>query len=179
MGWWSQPRFSPHSGVHLGLVKHASPKKFTTSRDEILAQFFFHRAEPKVRGPERGYRSPFSVIAHVFSWPHNFDPYDWWYQIDRHSIRLLSALQRCCEYHKAVAIHGIRSLTCLEQFLPCYTGPHLEYAMEVNSSHLIADINHLGAVQRLVLRLVRGRRDLSYEERLHELNPFSSERRRL
>ncbi len=36
---------------------------------ETFAQFFLHRAWPKTRGPERGFRSALIVVAHAFSWP--------------------------------------------------------------------------------------------------------------
>ncbi len=57
--------------------------------------------------------------------------------------------------------------------------PHLEYAMEANAPTLRVDINQLERVQRLATRLVRGLRQVPYEERFRHLNLFSLERRRL
>ncbi len=57
--------------------------------------------------------------------------------------------------------------------------PHLENAMEANSSNPRADINQLQRIQRLAACLVRCLRHVSYEERLHQFNSFSLERRRL
>ncbi len=57
--------------------------------------------------------------------------------------------------------------------------PHLEYAMEANAPTLRADINQLERVQRLATRLLRGLLHVPYEERLHQLNLFSLERRHL
>ncbi len=51
--------------------------------------------------------------------------------------------------------------------------------MEANAPTLRADINHLGKVNHLATRLVRGIRHVPYEERLHQLNLFSLKRRRL
>ncbi len=51
--------------------------------------------------------------------------------------------------------------------------------MEANAPTLRADINQLQRVQRLATRLVRGLRHVQYEERLHQLNLFSLERRHL
>ncbi len=42
--------------------------------------------------------------------------------------------------------------------------------MEASTPTLRADINQLERVQRLVTRLVRGLRHVSYEERLRQLN---------
>ncbi len=55
--------------------------------------------------------------------------------------------------------------------------PHVEKAMKANSPNPIASINHLGRVQRLATRRVRGPRHVPYEERLRQLNLFSLERR--
>ncbi len=57
--------------------------------------------------------------------------------------------------------------------------PHLEYAMEASAPTLRADISPLEGVQRLATRLVRGLRQVPYEERLRQLNLFSLKRRRL
>ncbi len=53
------------------------------------------------------------------------------------------------------------------------------YAMETNAPALRADIKQLERVQRLATRLVRGLRYVPYEERLHQLNLFSLDPRRL
>ncbi len=56
---------------------------------------------------------------------------------------------------------------------------HLEYGMEANAPTLKADINKLRRAKRLATRLVRDLRHVPYEERLHQFNLFSLERRRL
>ncbi len=55
----------------------------------------------------------------------------------------------------------------------------MQYAVEANSLTLRADISWFERVQRHATRLVRGHRHVPYEERLHQLNHFSLERRRL
>ncbi len=77
-----------------------------------------------------------------------------------------------------------RSFTCLtkEIFLPLYRAlvrPHLEYAIQANCPYLKKDIYHLERIQRAATRWVKGLRDLSYEERLRELNLQSLEKRRI
>ncbi len=67
-------------------------------------------------------------------------------------------------------------------FTPLYCAlvrPDVEYAMEANAPTLRADINQQERVQRLATRLVRGLRHVPYEERLHQLNFFLLERKRL
>ncbi len=57
--------------------------------------------------------------------------------------------------------------------------PHLEYAMQACSPNLVADADCLEQIQRLAMRLVKGFRRLSYEERLSRLGLHSLRRRRL
>ncbi len=57
--------------------------------------------------------------------------------------------------------------------------PHLEYGMSACSPSLVADINHLERIQRLVTRLVTGMRHLPYKERLQRLGLHSLQLRRL
>ncbi len=57
--------------------------------------------------------------------------------------------------------------------------PHLEYGMPACSPNLVADINHLGRIQRFAIRLVTGMRQLSYEEMLQRLGLHSLQRGRL
>ncbi len=67
-------------------------------------------------------------------------------------------------------------------FIPVYCAivwPHLEYAMEAYAPTMRDDTNQLERVQRLATRLVRGLRQVSYEERCRQLNLFSLERRHL
>ncbi len=69
-------------GIHPEWVEPASPTALTTPRIDALrarrscassldtfTQSFFHRAWPKIGGPEIGSRSALIVVAHVFSWP--------------------------------------------------------------------------------------------------------------
>ncbi len=67
-------------------------------------------------------------------------------------------------------------------FIPLYcvkVRPSLECTMKANAPTPRADINQLERVQRLATRPVRGPRHGPHEERLHQLNLFSLERRRL
>ncbi len=57
--------------------------------------------------------------------------------------------------------------------------PHLEYAIQANCQNLKKDIYHLERIQRAATRWVKGRRDLSYEERPRELKLQSLEKRRI
>ncbi len=57
--------------------------------------------------------------------------------------------------------------------------PQLEYAIQALSSFHKKDIDHLTRLQRQATRMVKGCRDLSYEERLGKLKLFSIARRRL
>ncbi len=53
------------------------------------------------------------------------------------------------------------------------------YAKQACSPNLVANANYLEQIQRLVMRLVKGFRRLSYEERLRRLGLHSLRRRRL
>ncbi len=67
-------------------------------------------------------------------------------------------------------------------FIPLYCAkvrPHLIYSMETNAPTLRVDINQLERAQRLATRRVRGLHHAPYEERVHQLNLFPLERRRL
>ncbi len=67
-------------------------------------------------------------------------------------------------------------------FIPLYGAfvrPHLEYGVPGCSPNLVADINHLEQIQKLVTRLVTGMRHLPYEERLQRLGLHSLQQRRL
>ncbi len=66
-------------------------------------------------------------------------------------------------------------------FIPLYeflVRPHLEYGMPACSPNLVADINHLERIQRLVTRLATGMRHRPYEERLQRLGLHYLQRRR-
>ncbi len=69
-----------------------------------------------------------------------------------------------------------------EIFRPLYLAlvrPILEYGQQASSPYLQRDIALMERIQRLATRMVKGIRELPYEERLRRLNLFSLERRRL
>ncbi len=60
-----------------------------------------------------------------------------------------------------------------------FVRPHLVYAMQACSPNLVADADCLEQIQRLTTRLVKGFRQLPFEERLRRLGLHSSRRLRL
>jgi len=69
-----------------------------------------------------------------------------------------------------------------KSFLIIYKGfirPHLEYAIQTWSPYQKGDIEHLEKVQRRAIRLVKGYRKFSYEERLRKLGLTTLQTRRL
>ncbi len=56
---------------------------------------------------------------------------------------------------------------------------YLEYAIEASSPNLRADMYHLERGQSLAIRLLRGLRNVPYEETLRQFNLFSLEYRRV
>ncbi len=57
--------------------------------------------------------------------------------------------------------------------------PILEYGLQASPTYLRQDIIMMEKLQRLATRMVKGLRDLPYEDRLRRLNLFSIERRLL
>ncbi len=57
--------------------------------------------------------------------------------------------------------------------------PILEYGQQASSPYLRRDTALMERIQRLATRMVKGMRELPYEDRLRRLNIFSLERRRL
>ncbi len=55
----------------------------------------------------------------------------------------------------------------------------LEYGLQASPPYIRQDITMMEKLQRLATRMVKGLRDLSYEDRLRRLNLFSVERRLL
>ncbi len=69
-----------------------------------------------------------------------------------------------------------------EIFRPLYLAlvrPILGYGQQASSPYLRRDIILMERIQRLAARMVKGIRELPYEERFRRLNIFSLERRRL
>ncbi len=56
--------------------------------------------------------------------------------------------------------------------------PILEYGQQESSPYLRRDIDLMESIQGLAIRMVKGMRELPYEDRLHRLNISSLERRR-
>ncbi len=69
-----------------------------------------------------------------------------------------------------------------EIFRPLYLAlvrPILEYGLQASSPYLGRDVFLMERLQRLGARMVKSLRELSYEDRLRRLNPFTIERRLL
>ncbi len=69
-----------------------------------------------------------------------------------------------------------------EIFLPLYQAlvrPILEYGQQASSPYLRRDIDLMERMQSLDIRMVKGMRELLYDDRLRRLNISSLERRRL
>ncbi len=76
----------------------------------------------------------------------------------------------------------MNSILAPEIFRPLYLAlmrPILEYGQQASSPYLRRDIALMERIQRLATRMVKGIRELPYEDRLRRLNIFSLERRPL
>ena len=65
------------------------------------------------------------------------------------------------------------------QLYKVYVRPHLEYCQQACSPYMAKDINLIEGVQHRATKLVKSIEDLSYEERLKQLQLYSLEDRRL
>ena len=69
--------------------------------------------------------------------------------------------------------------TMMIQLYKVFVRPHLEYCQQIWSPHLQQDIDELETVQRRATKLIPSLENLSYEERLKELNLYSLRDRRM
>ncbi len=71
-----------------------------------------------------------------------------------------------------------QSVSALASLYNTLVRPHFEYTMKACSPNVVADADCLEQIQRLATRLVKGFRQLPYEERLRQLGLHSATVRR-
>jgi hypothetical protein len=88
----------------------------------------------------------------------------------KNASRMLGFIARTFEY---------KSKNIMIPLYKALVRPHLEYAVQLWSPNLRKDINKMEKIQRKATKMIPGLRNLSYEQRLQQLELISLEQRRL